>query len=148
MIICPVPHRENAAAAGRGTYTIGSSASLRWVGGDCQQHAHPRILLPQNRSLPHLLAAPFPHQPEPRCNTLDFASKVVCQRDAAAPLETQRKRPSTALVNLCQGGDSPAHCLDQRNDKRVSHREIAHSYRHPGCPVIWKSVEPFAFDGR
>ena len=111
-------------------------------------HAHPRILLPQNRCLPEPLAAPFPHQPEPRCNTLDFASKVVCQRDAAAPLETQRKRPSTALVNLCQGGDSPAHCLDQRNDKRVSHREIAHSFRHPGCPVIWKSVEPFAFDGR
>lgn len=51
--------------------------------------AHPRILLPQNRCLPHLLAAPFPRQPEPRCNTLDFASKVVCQRDAAAPLETQ-----------------------------------------------------------
>ena len=44
------------------------------------RHAHPRILLPQNRSLPHLLAAPFPHQPEPRCNTLDFAGKVVCQR--------------------------------------------------------------------
>ncbi len=37
---------------------------------------HPRILLPQNRSLPHLLAAPFPRQLEPRCNTLDFASKI------------------------------------------------------------------------
>ena len=43
-------------------------------------HAHPRILLPQNRCLPEPLTAPFPHQPEPRCNTLDFASKVVCQR--------------------------------------------------------------------
>ncbi|OLA47233.1 MAG: hypothetical protein BHW39_02755 [Firmicutes bacterium CAG:552_39_19] len=52
-------------------------------------NAHPRILLPQNRCLPEPLAAPFPHQPEPRCNTLDFASKVVCQRGAAAPLETQ-----------------------------------------------------------
>ena len=91
MIICPVPHRENAAAAGRGTYTIGSSASLRWVGGDCQQHAHPRILLPQNRSLPHLLAAPFPHQPEPRCNTLDFASKVVCQRAFRRSLDSSRQ---------------------------------------------------------
>ena len=43
-------------------------------------HAHPRILLPQNRCLPEPLAAPFPRQPEPRCNTLDFAGKVVCQR--------------------------------------------------------------------
>ena len=51
-------------------------------------HAHPRILLPQNRCLPGPLAAPFLRQPEPRCNTLDFASKVVCQRDASAPLET------------------------------------------------------------
>lgn len=44
-------------------------------------NAHPRILLPQNRCLPEPFAAPFPRQPEPRCNTLDFASKVVCQRD-------------------------------------------------------------------
>ena len=43
-------------------------------------HAHPRILLPQNRCLPEPLAASFPRQPEPRCNTLDFAGKVVCQR--------------------------------------------------------------------
>ena len=148
MIICPVPHRENAAAAGRGTYTIGSSASLRWVGGDCQQHAHPRILLPQNRSLPHLLAAPFPHQPEPRCNTLDFASKVVCQRGAAAPLETQEKRPSTTLLVLGQCADPLAHSLDQRNDKRIPHGEIAQSFRHPGCPIIREAVESFAFDGR
>ena len=111
-------------------------------------HAHPRILLPQNRCFPEPLAAPFPHQPEPRCNTLDFASKVVCQRDAAAPLETQRKHPSTALVDLCQGGDPPTHSLDQRNDKRISHREIAHPFRHPGCPIIREAVEPFAFDGR
>ncbi len=41
-------------------------------------NAHLHIFLPQNRCLPHLLAAPFPRQPEPRCNTLDFASKVVC----------------------------------------------------------------------
>ena len=45
--------------------------------------AHPRILLPQNRCLPHLLAAPFPRQPEPRCNTLDFVTKVVCHEPAA-----------------------------------------------------------------
>ena len=57
-------------------YTIGSSASLR-----C--HPHPRILLPQNRCLPELLAVPFPHQPEPRCNTLDFANKVVCHETPA-----------------------------------------------------------------
>ena len=45
-------------------------------------HAHPRILLPQNRCLPEPLAAPFPRQPEPRCNTLDFAGKVVCHETA------------------------------------------------------------------
>ena len=65
-------------------------------------HAHPRILLPQNRCLSEPLAAPFPRQPEPRCNTLDFASKVVCQRGAAVPLETQEKRPSTVLLVLGQ----------------------------------------------
>ena len=90
-------------------------------------HAHPRILLPQNRCLPEPFAAPFPHQPEPRCNTLDFASKVVCQRGAAAPLETQEKRPSTALLVLGQCADPLAHGLDQRNDKqRIPHGEIAH----------------------
>ena len=52
-------------------------------------HAHPRILLPQNRCLPDPLVAPFPHQPEPRCNTLDFASKVVCQRGAASRLSAR-----------------------------------------------------------
>ena len=111
-------------------------------------HAHPRILLPQNRCLPEPLAAPFPRQPEPRCNTLDFASKVVCQRGAAAPLETQEKRPSTALLVLGQCADPLAHGLDQRNDKRISHGEIAQSFRHPGCPIIREAVEPFAFDGR
>ena len=111
-------------------------------------NAHPRILLPQNRCLPEPLAAPFPCQPEPRCNTLDFAGKVVCQRGAAAPLETQEKRPSTALLVLGQCADPLAHGLDQRNDKRIPHGEIAQSFRHPGCPIIREAVEPFAFDGR
>ena len=148
MIVCPTSHRRNAAAAGRGTYTIGSSVSLRWVAETVNCHAHPRILLPQNRCLPEPFAAPFPHQPEPRCNTLDFASKVVCQRGAAAPLETQEKRPSTALLVLGQCADPLAHGLDQRNDERISHREIAHPFRHPGCPIIREAVEPVAFDGR
>lgn len=111
-------------------------------------HAHPRILLPQNRCLPEPLAAPFPRQPEPRCNTLDFAGKVVCQRGAAAPLETQEKRPSTALLVLGQCADPLAHGLDQRNDERIPYGEIAQSFRHPGCPIIREAVEPFAFDGR
>ena len=64
------------------TYTIGSSASLCWVAKTVNCHAHPRILLPQNRCLPEPLAAPFPRQPEPRCNTLDFAGKVVCHETA------------------------------------------------------------------
>ena len=54
-------------------------------------HAHPRILLPQNRCLPEPLAAPFPHQPEPRCNTLDFAGKVVCQRAFRRSLDSSRQ---------------------------------------------------------
>ena len=132
-------------------------------------HAHPRILLPQNRCLPEPLAAPFPHQPEPRCNTLDFASKVVCQRALLSPvgsvrcfkmrcivrsplatrtpLETQEKRPSTALFVLGQCADPLAHSLDQRNDKRISHGEIAQSFRHPDCPVIREAVEPLKSDG-
>ena len=61
-------------------------------------HAHPRILLPQNRCLPHLLAAPFQHQPEPRCNTRDFASKVVCQRAFRRSLESSRQ--STEEMNV------------------------------------------------
>ena len=148
MIICPAAYRRNAAAAGRRTYTIGSSESLRWGAETISCHAHPRILLSQNRCLPEPLAAPFPHQPEPRCNTLDFASKVVCQRGAAAPLETQEKRPSTALLGLGQCADPLAHGLDQRNDERIPHGEIAQSFRHPGCPIIREAVEPFAFDGR
>ena len=147
---------KSATNTGRGallrqdgrTYTIGSSASLRWVAKSVNSNAHPRILLPQNRCLPEPLAAPFPHQPEPRCNTLDFASKVVCQRGAAAPLETQEKRPSTTLLVLGQCADPLAHGLDQRNDKRISHGEIAQSFRHSGCPIIREAVEPFAFDGR
>ena len=134
-------------------------------------HPHPRILLPQNRCLPELLAVPFPHQPEPRCNTLDFASKVVCQRGCylspvgsvrcfkmccilrsplatRTPLETQEKRPSTTLLVLGQCADPLAHGLDQRNDERIPHGEIAQSFRHPGCPIIREAVEPFAFDGR
>ena len=61
-------------------------------------YAHPRILLPQNRSLPHLLASPFPHQPEPRCNTLDFAKQSrVPTGMLAPPLETQRQRGFSPL---------------------------------------------------
>ena len=56
-------------------------------------HAHPRILLPQNRCLPEPLAAPFPHQPEPRCNTLDFVPKSVCQ--GAKPLRIPAERVRT-----------------------------------------------------
>ena len=85
---------KSATNTGRGallrqdgrTYTIGSSASLRWVAKSVNSNAHPRILLPQNRCLPEPLAASFPRQPEPRCNTLDFASKVVCAKGMLRPL--------------------------------------------------------------
>ena len=64
------------------------------------------------------------------------------------PLETQEKRPSTALLVLGQCADPLAHGLDQRNDERIPHGEIAQSFRHPGCQIIREAVEPFAFDGR
>ena len=73
---------------------------------------------------------------------------LYCLRGAAAPLETQEKRPSTTLLVLGQCADPLAHSLDQRNDKRIPHGEIAQSFRHPGCPIIREAVEPFAFDGR
>jgi hypothetical protein len=48
--------------------------------------------------LPYLLAAPFPHQPEPRRNTRDFARKVVCQRAFRRSLESSRQ--STEEMNV------------------------------------------------
>ena len=149
MIVFPVPYRGKTLLRQEGERTplVPLQACAGWA-KTVNCHAHPRILLPQNRCLPHLLAAPFPHQPEPRCNTLDFGSKVVCQRGAAAPLETQEKRPSTALLVLGQCADPLAHGLDQRNDERIPHGEIAQSFRHHGCPIIREAVEPFAFDGR
>ena len=44
--------------------------------------------------------------------------------------------------------DPLAHGLDQRNDKRIPHGEIAQSFPHPDCPIIREDIEPFAFDGR
>ena len=80
---------ENAAAAGRENVHHWFLCKPALGGEDRQLPRHPRILLPQNRCLPEPLAAPFPHQPEPRCNTLDFASKVVCQRGAASRLSAR-----------------------------------------------------------
>lgn len=48
---------------------------------------------------------------------------------------------ASALIRL-------AHGLDQRNDERIPHGEIAQSFRHPGYPTIREAIEPFAFDGR
>ena len=127
MIVFPVPYRGKTLLRQEGERTplVPLKACAGWA-ETISCHAHPRILLPQNRCLPEPLATPFPRQPEPRCNTLDFASKVVCQRSAAAPLETQEKRPSTALLVLGQCADPLAYGLDQRNDKHISHGEIAH----------------------
>ena len=52
--------------------------------------------------------------------------QLVGGTGVAAPLETQEKRPSTALLVLGQCADPLAHGLDQRNDKHISHGEIAH----------------------
>ena len=149
MIICPTAYKGKRCCGRTGGRTplVPPQACAGWA-ETISCHAHPRILLTQNRCLLEPLAAPFPRQPEPRCNTLDFAGKVVCQRGAAAPLETQEKRPSTALLVLGQCADPLAHGLDQRNDERIPHGEIAQSFRHPGCPIIREDVESFAFDGR
>ena len=78
-------------------------------------------------------------------NALHFEVATGATR---TPLETQEKRPSTALLVLGQCADPLAYSLDQRNDKHIPHGEIAQSFRHPGCPIIRDAVEPFAFDGR
>ena len=87
--------RRCCGRTGERTPLVPPQVCARWAKTvNCR--AHPRILLPQNRCLPESLAAPFPHQPEPRCNTLDFASKVVCQRAFRCSLESSRKLDSQA----------------------------------------------------
>ena len=87
--------RRCCGRTGERTPLVPPQACAGWA-EPVNSHALPRILLPQNRCLPHLLAAPFPHQLEPRCNTLDFASKVVCQRAFRRSLESSRKLDSQA----------------------------------------------------
>ena len=81
-------HRDKGCASAWAASPSGTLLPSRWT-ETINCHAHLRILLPQNRCLPEPLAAPFPHQPEPRCNTLDFAGKVVCQRGAASRLSAR-----------------------------------------------------------
>lgn len=51
-------------------------------------------------------------------NALHFEVATGATR---TPLETQEKRPSTALLVLGQCADPLVHGLDQRNDKRIPH---------------------------
>ena len=90
LIICLAAYRGKTLLRQEGERTplVPLQACAGWA-KTVNCHAHPRILLPQNRCLPEPLAAPFPRQPEPRCNTLDFASKVVCQRGAASRLSAR-----------------------------------------------------------
>ncbi len=81
-------HRDKGYASAWAANPSGTLPPSRWA-ETINCHAHPRILLPQNRCLPEPFAAPFPRQLEPRCNTLDFAGKVVCQRDAASRLSAR-----------------------------------------------------------
>src|SRR5699024_3718473 len=95
-------------------------------------HAHPRILLPQNRCLPEPLAAPFPHQLEPRCNTLDFASKVVCQRAFRRSLDSSRQGTGKwgALMKTVDGTHSqtPKGVLLDRKSTRLNSSHVSISY--------------------
>ncbi len=81
-------HRDKGYASAWAASPSGTLLPSRWA-ETINCHAHPRILLPQNRCLPEPFAAPFPHQLEPRCNTHDFAGKVVCQRGAASRLSAR-----------------------------------------------------------
>ena len=73
------PEKRNAAAVGwENVHHWFLCKPELGVAETIDGHVHPLILLPQNRCLPYPLATPFPRQPEPRCNTHDFANKVVC----------------------------------------------------------------------
>ena len=88
--------RRCCGRTGERTPLVPPQVCARWA-KTINCHAHPRILLPQNRSLPHLLAAPFPHQPEPRCNTLDFAEQNRVPRWTLSPLDPPAKGNAVSL---------------------------------------------------
>ena len=127
-------------------------------------HANLRILLPQNRCLPEPLAAPFPRQPEPRCNTLDFAGRVVVPKGCClspvgsvrcfkmccilrsplatrTPLETQEKRLSTALLVLGQCADPLDYGVLQKllliySIPRACYTKISTLFTHRFCETV------------
>ena len=83
-------HRDKGYASAWAASPSGTLPPSRWT-ETINCHSHPRILLPQNRCLQESFAAPFPRQLEPRCNTLDFAGKVVCQRAFRRSLDSSRQ---------------------------------------------------------
>ena len=97
--IPPGKGKRCCGRTGERTPLVPLQACAGWA-GTVSCHAHPRILLPQNRCLPEPLAAPFSHQPEPRCNTLDFASKVVCQRALLSPVGSVKRFKMQRILRL------------------------------------------------
>ena len=139
MIICSAPDREKRCCGRTGERTplVPLKACAGWA-ETVNCHAHPRILLPQNRCFPEPLAAPFPHQPEPRCNTLDFASKVVCQRGAAAPLETRAKEeiPLFEITPAFSYSRSSIEYTKSSASVNVFFRCYSVRERNPDCPYL------------
>ena len=77
--------------------------------------------------------APHKSRDAGQAQTLIICPASHRRNAAAAPLEIQEKRPSTALLVLGQCTDPLAHGLDQRNDERIPHGEIAQSFRCLRC---------------
>lgn len=99
-------HRDKGCASAWAASPSGTLPPSRWT-ETINCHANLRILLPQNRCLPEPFAAPFPHQPEPRCNTLDFAGKVVCQRAFRRSLDSSRQGTGKWGALLSAASSSP-----------------------------------------
>lgn len=122
-------HRDKGYAS---AWAASPSGTLlpSWWAETINCHAHPCILLPQNRRLPEPFAAPFPHQPEPRCNTLDFAPKVVCQRAFRCSLGSSRQGTGKwgALVSAASSSprtkNEPQVLLDNSQNKDYHNHEM------------------------
>ena len=93
-------------------------------------------LLPVKGALPIRRHHPFSHQPEQRYNTLDFASKIVCQKGypsldspsfSAQPVYTHRK--FACDTRLPQNAKSSGISSSQRMK--------CQSFLSCGEPVVW-----------
>ena len=129
MIICPALYggKTLLRQVGERTPLVPLQACAGWA-ETVNCHPHPHILLPQNRCLPEPLAAPFPHQPEPRCNTLDFASKVVCQRAFRRSLDSSRQ--GTGKWGALRSAEHPSPRTKKRLQVLLDNSQNMHYHNH------------------